>query len=90
MIRGQLTLLKLLPKHLHFRLTRCGWKITTISGHYTFEQKQFKNDFVIMNQLSRQNAKKKIFFKLMNNVIMIVVTMLTTVIYLQFMMNLKN
>ena len=56
--------------HLHFRLTRCGWKVTKIRRHYTFEQKKFKNDFVIMKQVSLQNAKtdvEKDFFKLMNN-----------------------
>ena len=38
--------------------------------HYTLEQARFKNEFVLMNQKSRQNAKneiKKDFFKLMNN-----------------------
>ena len=40
-------------RHLHFLLTRCGWKVTKIRGHYTFEQKKFKKDFVIMNQVSR-------------------------------------
>ena len=81
--KGKLTLLKLLPKpmrqwmkkitillyaeHLHFLLTRYGWKVIKIRGHYNFEQKQFKKDFVIMKQVSRQNAKtdvekeKKIF-----------------------------
>ena len=41
-----------------------------VRGHYTFEQSKFKNDFVIMNQVSRQNATtdvKRDFFKLMNN-----------------------
>ena len=83
MIKGKFTLLKLPPKlmrqwmkkiaillyaeHLHFLLTRYGWKVIKIRGHYIFEQKQFKKDFVIMNQVSRQNAKtdvekeKKIF-----------------------------
>ena len=49
---------------------RCGWKVTKIRGHYSFEQKKFKKHFVIMNQVSRQNAKtdvEKDFFKLMNN-----------------------
>ena len=81
--KGKLTLLKLLPKpmrqwmkkitillyaeHLHFLLTRYGWKVIKIRGHYSFEQKQFKKDFVIMKQVSRRNAKtdvekeKKIF-----------------------------
>ena len=57
-------------EHLHFLLTRCGWKVTKIRGHYTFEQKKFKRDFVIMNQVSRENSKtdvEKDFYKLMNN-----------------------
>ena len=44
---------------------RCGWKVIKIGGHYTFEQKKLKKDFVIMNQVSRQNAKtdvEKYFF----------------------------
>ena len=51
-------------------MTRCGWKVTKIGGHYTFEQKRIKKDFVIMNEVSTQNAKtdvEKDFFKLMNN-----------------------
>ena len=42
-------------------------EVIKIRGHYNFEQKQFKKDFVIMKQVSRQNAKtdvekeKKIF-----------------------------
>ena len=32
-------------EHLHFLLTRCGWKLTKIKGHRTFEQKKFKNGF---------------------------------------------
>ena len=26
-------------EHLHFLLTRFGWKVTKIRGHYTFEEK---------------------------------------------------
>ena len=60
----------LYAEHLHFLLMRCGWKVTKIRSHYTFEQKKLKKDFVIMNQASRQNAKtdiEKDSFKLMNN-----------------------
>ena len=62
--------ISLYADHLHFLLTRCGWEVTKIRGHYTFEQKKFKKVFVIMNQVSRQNAKtdvEKDFFKLINN-----------------------
>ena len=41
----------LYAEHLHFLLTRCGWKVTKIRGHYTFEQKKVKKVFVIMNQV---------------------------------------
>ena len=57
-------------EHLHFLLARCGWKVTKIEGHYTFEQKKFKRVFVIMNQVSRQKAQtdvEKDFYKSMNN-----------------------
>ena len=61
----------LYAEHLHFLLTRSGWKVTKIKGHYIFEQKKFKNNFVIMNQVLRQNGKtdvEKNFFELMDNV----------------------
>ena len=60
----------LYAEYLHFLSTRCGWRVTKIRGHYTFEQKKFNKDFVIMNQVSRQNAQtdvEKDFYKLMNN-----------------------
>ena len=62
--------IRLYAEHLHFLLSRCGWRVTKIRGHYTFEQKKFKRDFVIMNQVSRQKAQtdvEKDFYKLMNN-----------------------
>ena len=40
-------------EHLYFLLSRCGIRVTKIRGHYTFEQKKFKTDFVIMNQVSK-------------------------------------
>ena len=60
----------LYAEHLHFLLSKCDWYVRNVRGHYTFEQSKFKNDFVIMNQVSRQNATtdvKRDFFKLMNN-----------------------
>ena len=62
--------IRLYAEHLHFLLSRCGWRVTKIRGHYTFEQKKFKRDFVIMNQVSRQKAQtdvEKDFYKIMNN-----------------------
>ena len=47
-------------EHLKFLITRCGWKVTKIYTHYTFEQACFKRDFVTMNQKYRQNAKNAI------------------------------
>lgn len=49
---------------------KCGWIVTHIYSRYTLDQSQFKKGFVIMNQISRQNAKtsfRKDFYKLMNN-----------------------
>ena len=60
----------LYAKHLYFLVTRYGWQMTRIYAHYIFEQSKFKNDFVIMNQFARQNAKTSIekdFYNLMNN-----------------------
>ena len=59
----------LYAEHLYFLLTRCGWKVTKIRGHYTFEQKNSKR-ILIMNQVLRQKAQtdmEKDFYKLMNN-----------------------
>lgn len=57
-------------ENLKFLITRCGWKVTKIYTHYTFEQVCFKWVFITMNQKYRQNAKNKIekdFYKFMNN-----------------------
>ena len=64
---GERIAIPLYAKHLHFLLTRCGWKVTKIIGYYTFKQKKFKKDFVIMNQVPRQNSKtdvEKRFFQI--------------------------
>ena len=56
---------------LRFLIKRCGWKVTKIYTHFTFEQSRFKRDFVLNNQRKRQKAKTSIekdFYKLMNNV----------------------
>ena len=60
----------LYPEHLHFLITRTGWLVTKIYAHYTFEQSKFNKDFVVMNQVVRQNAKTKVgkdFHKPINN-----------------------
>ena len=60
----------LYAKYLHFLLSRCGWRVSNVRAHYTFEQSEFKKEFVIMNQVSRQNARtdvEKDFYRLMKN-----------------------
>ena len=60
----------LYDKHLHFLIKRCGWLVTKFYLDFTFDQAMFKKYFVVMNQISRQNAKtsvEKDFYKLMNN-----------------------
>ena len=55
---------------LVFCIKRAGWKVTKIHSHLTFEQKIFKQKFILMNQKSRQqsnNSVEKDFHKLMNN-----------------------
>ena len=44
--------------------------MTRVRSDYTFEQSKFKKEFVIMNQVSRQNAQtdvEKELYKLVNN-----------------------
>ena len=55
---------------LVFCIKRAGWKVTKIHWHLTFEQKRFKQKFILMNQKSRQQSKNNVekdFYKLMNN-----------------------
>ena len=55
---------------LAFCIKRAGWKVTKIHAHVTFEQSRFKQNFILMNQKSRQlskNSVEKDFYKLMNN-----------------------
>ena len=40
-------------EHLHLLISKYGWRITKIRGHYTFKQGKFKKEFVVMNQVSR-------------------------------------
>ena len=47
-----------------------AWVVTKIYVHFTFEQSQYKKDFVLMNQNLQQNWQNKIekdFYKLLNN-----------------------
>ena len=55
---------------LAFCIKRAGWKVTKIHAHLTFEQKRFKQKFILMNQKSQQesnNSVEKDFYKLINN-----------------------
>ena len=55
---------------LAFCIKRAGWKVTKIHAHLIFEQLRFKQNFILMNQKSRQltkNSVEKDFYKLMNN-----------------------
>ena len=55
---------------LRFLIKRCGWKVTKIYTHSTFEQSHFKRDFVLNNQRKKEKAKTSIekeFYKLMSN-----------------------
>ena len=47
-------------EHHSFVIKWSGWYITKIYSHFTFEQECFKNNFVLMNQKSRQEAKNSI------------------------------
>ena len=81
----------LYAEHLHFLVPKCGWRVTKIRGHYTFEQSKSKKEFVIMNQVSRKNSQtdvEKDLYKLMNNanLVTIVAIMVTIVIFILFMM----
>ena len=60
----------LYAEHIHFLIKRCGRLVTRIYSYNTFEQGTFKKEFVIINQVSRQNSEtsvEKDFYKLMNN-----------------------
>ena len=60
----------LYAEHLHFLINKSSWQVTNIRAHYTFEQAKLKKEFVIMNQVSMQNAKTDVeqdFYKLLNN-----------------------
>ena len=61
--------ISLYPEHLRFLIVRCGWMVTKIYIHFTFEQDTFKK---ICNTKpgGSQNAKsdmEKNFYNLMNN-----------------------
>ena len=51
-------LLTMYLEHLAFAIKRAGWEVTKIHAHLTFEQKRFKEKFILMNQKSKQLSKK--------------------------------
>ena len=61
----------LYAEHLHFLLSKHGWRVRNVCAHDTFEQSKFKKKLCyIINQVSHQHATtdvKRDFFKLMNN-----------------------
>ena len=60
----------LYTERVHFLVKGAGWLVTKIYQHFTFEQSNFEKDFVVMNQKSKQIAKRNIekdFYKLLNN-----------------------
>ena len=76
---------------LVFCIKRAGWKVSKIHSHLTFEQKRFKQKFILMNQKSRQQSKntvEKDFYKLMNNSNF--ETILITVNLSPYLTNIKN
>ena len=80
---------------LIFCIKRVGSKVTKIHSHLTFEQARFKQNFILMNQKSRQKSKdsvEKDFFKLMNNSNFGYnsKTILTTANWFQFLTNIKK
>ena len=57
-------------EHLQISIGKAGWKVIKLYVHYTFEQERFKNDFILMNQRSRQTARNSIekkLYKLLND-----------------------
>ena len=62
---GKKFFIPLYAEYINFLIKRCGWIVTRIYSHYTFEQST-----LIMNKVSRQNSKNSVekgFLKLMSN-----------------------
>ena len=55
---------------LVFCIKRAGWKVTKINSQLTFVQKRCKQQYILMNQKSREQSKNNVekdFYKLINN-----------------------
>ena len=67
---GDKKFIPLYAEHIHFLVTRAGWLVTKIYQHFTYEQSKFKQDFVFMNQKSRQKKTSPVerdFYKFLHN-----------------------
>ena len=49
-------------EHLRFLIIQCAWSVTKIRHHFTFKQELLKKDFVVNNQVARQNTKTDFYF----------------------------
>ena len=52
----EIKFIPLFAEHVHFLIRRAGWLVSTVSEHCTLGQANFKKEFVVMNQKSRQKA----------------------------------
>ena len=57
------TFIPLYLEDLKFLIFRCGWKVTKIYTHFTFEQEKFKKDFILMNESKISLESKKFNWK---------------------------
>ena len=59
--------------HIDFLTKRAGWRVTKVYSHCTFELEPFKKDYILGNQIARQEAVARAddvqanFWKLLNN-----------------------
>ena len=63
-------LIPVYAENLKLLIECCCWTVTKFHQHFTFRQEMFKKDFVISNQVARENAKipmEKKFYKLINS-----------------------
>ena len=59
--------------HIDFLTKRAGWRVTKVYSNCTFELEPFKKDYILSNQIARQEAVARAddvqanFWKLLNN-----------------------
>ena len=64
------TFIYLYAEDIHFLIKRTEWLVARIYEHYLFEQSKFRKDFLVMNQIARQQAPSSVekdFYKLLND-----------------------